>query len=57
MAEAVRYRNKGIQYGTGMLRYRTEMLGAEIQMPAAWVSISFDDHAQLRPFHIASFKI
>jgi hypothetical protein len=30
MPEAVRYRNKGIQYITGMLRYQTEMQDAGI---------------------------
>ncbi len=39
MPGAVRYRNKGIQSGTGMLRYRTEMSDAGMPMPAALVSM------------------
>jgi hypothetical protein len=35
MPEAVRYRNKEIQSGNGMLRYRTDMLDAGIPMLAA----------------------
>jgi hypothetical protein len=35
MAEPVRYQNKGIQSGTGMLQYRTEIQDAGMPMPAA----------------------
>ncbi len=31
-AGSSRYRNKGTQSGTGMLRYRNEMLGADAQL-------------------------
>jgi hypothetical protein len=47
MPEADRYRNKGIQSGTGMLRYRTEMLDNGIPMPAALDSMPmprYDNH-------------
>jgi hypothetical protein len=33
--EPIRYRNKGTQFGTGMLRYRTERPDAGMLMPAA----------------------
>jgi hypothetical protein len=39
MPEPVRYRNKGTQFGTGMLRYRTERLDAGMPMAAASASI------------------
>ncbi len=38
-AGSCRYRNKGTQSGTKMLRYRNEMLGAGIPMPGALVSL------------------
>jgi hypothetical protein len=33
MPEPVRYRNEGIQFGTGMLPYRTEIQDAGMPMP------------------------
>ncbi len=45
MPEAVRYRNKGTQSCIGMLRYRTEMLGAVILMPAAVVSMPMPSYS------------
>jgi hypothetical protein len=39
MQEPVRYRNKEIQSGTGMLRYWTEKMNAGMPMPAALTSM------------------
>ncbi len=39
MPEPVRYRNKGTQSGIGILRYRTEIMGAGIPMPVASASM------------------
>jgi hypothetical protein len=44
MAEPVRYRNKETQFGTGMLRFRTELLNADAdahlwaELIVVWVS-------------------
>jgi hypothetical protein len=53
MPEPARYLNKGIQSGTGMTRYRTEIQDAGIPIPAASTSmpmpsfdISYSDKSQ-----------
>jgi hypothetical protein len=45
MLDPARYRNKETQFGTGMLRYRTEMLNAGMQMPAASASMPMPSYA------------
>jgi hypothetical protein len=40
-----RYRNKGTQSGTGMLRYRTEIHDAGMPMPAASTSMPMPSYA------------
>ena len=44
--ESVRYRIKGTQSGTRMLRYQTEIPDAGMPMPAASVSMPVPGHAK-----------
>jgi hypothetical protein len=45
MPEPVRYRDKRIQSGTGMLLYRTKIHDAGMPMPAASASMSMTSYA------------
>jgi len=47
MPEPFRYRNKGTQSGTGMLRYRTEMQDAGMPKPAASTSMPMPSYGVL----------
>jgi hypothetical protein len=52
MPEQVRYRNKGTQSGTGMIRYGIEMSDAGMPTPAAW-GLAAD--AKLCSFDVTSY--